>query len=216
MVDGNKENKMKQQTIDSDKLRSVFETILELIDSIKDKTSRVSIKDMFEDIGERYFSAPASGKVTYHNCFPGGLAEHSLRVYSLLVGLCSGKNIDDDSIIKVALLHDIGKIGDEKKDYYVKQESTWHQDKLGEYYKHNDDIEYLSGAHRSIYLCQAYGIPLTLVEFKAIMIHDGQYVDENSSYKQKEGFLPLLLHMADMIACTIEKENYKKFITEVF
>lgn len=204
---------MKQQKLSSEKLKAVFEAILELINKIENEYTRKSILEMMEDLGERYFSAPASHRAEFHNCFPGGLAEHTLRVYMILKDLCSKyyPSVSDDTITIVALLHDLGKIGDENGDYYVQQTSDWHRDKLGEFYTPNNSIEYFHHSHRSLYLCQAYQIPLTAEEFKAIMIHDGQYIEANRQYANKEGMLSSLLHIADNLACAIEKENYKKF-----
>lgn len=205
---------MKQLNINADKLAVIFQTILDLVETIEHAPSKEAMKQLFEDIGGRYFSAPASHRVTYHNCFPGGLAEHTLRVYGLLKDLCAkySLNISHDSIVKVALLHDLGKVGDEKADYYLPQTSQWHKDKLGEYYTFNDDIVYMQHSHRSLYMCQVYRIPLTSDEFKAILIHDGQYIDANAAYKNNEGMFAILTHMADNIACNIEKEKYRKFI----
>jgi len=62
-----------------------------------------------------YFQAPASTK--YHGNYEGGLAAHSLNVYDSLVVIndqFAEKGVDPESLIVVALLHDLCKI-----DYYV-------------------------------------------------------------------------------------------------
>lgn len=185
-----------------------------LLKSITNKDVRESILDMFEDIQERVFSAPASHRASYHNCFPGGLSEHSIRVYNILKNHCENfaPEIPQDSIIITALLHDLGKIGSMTEPYYVPQRSSWHQEKLGEFYTHNDNLMYMGTAQRSLRLLGQYGVNLTEDEYQAILIHDGQYIDENAKYKNKECTLALLLHQADMLACKMEKARYEKWV----
>ena len=64
-----------------------------------------------------FYTAPAAAK--FHNNFEGGLLDHSLNVYRNFKGLLALKGIemDEDSIILSALLHDLCKC-----NYYVKEE----------------------------------------------------------------------------------------------
>jgi hypothetical protein len=191
-------------------LRAVIETYLSLINSVQNDENRERLNVLLEELGERIFEAPASAKLSYHNCFVGGLAEHSLRVYSNLRKLrdAFAPDITDDSIIIVSLFHDLGKIGSVDQPYFLPQESDWFREKNGEYYIRNKNLDYMGTAHRSLRLLTQYGIQLTDDEYKAIMIHDGQYIPDNKSYAHKEGMLGLLLHQADIIAC---KEEYDKW-----
>jgi hypothetical protein len=194
------------------KLQAVMDTYLGLIASIKNDEVRTGLNKLMEEMGERLFEAPASHNLAYHNCFVGGLAEHSLRVYGNLMKLRDAYNvsdISDDSIILVALFHDLGKVGSMDTDYYITQDSEWHRENRGDYYKHNPALEFLGGAQRSLRVLGQFGVPTTEAEYKAILIHDGQYIPENSPYKHKEGKLGLLLHQADMVACTVEKEKWE-------
>ena len=61
-----------------------------------------------------FFSAPASTR--FHSCHEGGLLEHTLNVYDCLKEKRNNKywakaleNTSDDSLILVALLHDLCK-----------------------------------------------------------------------------------------------------------
>jgi len=204
---------MQQMKLSTDKIVGVSKAIYTIIESIENDEVREKILVMFEDVGERFFVAPASNRANYHNCFPGGLAEHSLRVYSFLNKLSAEFGDDvivDDNVKVVSILHDLGKVGTPTEDYYLPQDSSWHQEKLGEYYLHNTSLMYLGTAQRSLRLCAQYNVPLTDEEYQAILIHDGQYADENVRYKQKECRLALLLHHADMLACQTEKEKYER------
>jgi hypothetical protein len=208
---------MKQILMDKDDLMIIFKSVLTLIDEIEDAERRDKLNDIFDHIGERFFTAPASGRVTYHNCFPGGLAEHSLRVYRLLKTMTEElegmDNISHDSVIIVSLLHDLGKIGSVGGDpYYIAQENSWHQEKLGEYYKVNENMLYLGVAQRSLRLLTDFRFVLTEEEYQSILIKDGMYSESNKEFRNKECKLGLLLHHADMIASKLEEEKYLRFI----
>ena len=46
------------------------------------------------DLADRLSVCPASSRVNYHNCFAGGLVEHSLRVLSIAATLSTSLKID--------------------------------------------------------------------------------------------------------------------------
>lgn len=163
---------------------------------------------MIDALGERLATCPASSKVSYHNAFPGGLIDHSLRVLSTASKLCKtfNYNLPKESLVIACLFHDIGKVGDDVDDFYLPQDSQWHREKLGEVYKRNVDLK-LTTTDRSLWLCQFYGIRLTQDEWLAIRLADGQYVDENKPYKMKEPLLADVVHMADVIATKQEKAS---------
>ena len=68
-----------------------------------------------------FYTAPASTK--FHNSFEGGLLAHSLNVYTALKELV-GDKWPEDTIIIVALLHDICKINMYKIEYRNKKDET--------------------------------------------------------------------------------------------
>ena len=93
-------------------------------------------------------------------------------------------------------------------DYYVPKNSKWHEENMGLYYETNPNLRYMPHAQRSLQLLGDYGFNLVNDVYTGILIHDGQYVDENKPYKMKEGKFALLLQMADRLACEIEKEKW--------
>ena len=115
---------------------------------------------LVDALGERLALAPASSRKSYHNAFPGGLVDHSLRVFKNAFKLCKAFAFDvpQDSLIIGCLFHDLGKVGDEENDYYVSQDSDWHRDKLGELYKRNEDLQYMTVPDRGVWLCQNFGL----------------------------------------------------------
>jgi hypothetical protein len=162
---------------------------------------------MLDALEDRLAVCPASGKVEFHNAFLGGLVEHSLRVLSNAFTLVKafGWDVPKDSLVIGALFHDLGKVGDDKDDYYVAQDSDWHREKLGEMYKHNKEIRYMTVPDRGVWLCQHYGLRLTHDEYLAIKLNDGWVLQENKQYCLKEPKLAHVVMTADYIATMQEK-----------
>ena len=78
-----------------------------------------------------FFTGPASGK--YHLCCKGGLAQHSLNVYSLLkqkveIGLLELK---PETVIITALLHDLCKVN----FYFIEKKNVKEGNKVNAYGK---------------------------------------------------------------------------------
>lgn len=147
-----------------------------------------------------WLTAPASTK--YHLCRESGLLEHSCNVVQTLLKIKATllPEIDDESCVLVALLHDLGKAGMPGKPQYLVNEPTERQKKYGYKatfpYRFNNDMTYLSVPVRSVYLAMQY-LPLSEEEVQAIIYHDGQYVDDNKSVATNEEPLTLLLQYAD-------------------
>lgn len=118
-------------------------------------------------------------------------------------------DINDESCVIVALLHDLGKAGMPGNPQYLKNEPSAKQKQYGypasKPYSFNTDMIYLSVPIRSLYLT-AERFPLTEQEVQAIVYHDGQYVDDNKSVATKEERLTLLLQYAD---------NWSGFVIEM-
>ena len=169
-----------------------------------------SIKLFLDAVEERLAICPASSRREFHRATPGGLVEHSLRVLRNAMKLCKAFEWDlpKDSLVIAACFHDLGKLGDDKDDYYVPQDSDWHRDKLGEIYKHNKEIRYMTVPQRGVWLCQHFGIKLTHDEYLAILLNDGWVLQENKPYSLKEPLLAHVIMTADYIATAQEKNMF--------
>jgi len=165
------------------KIEGDYDKVIRLVDRVSEPR-RQKIVDMLDVVGERFCMAPASSKTDYHNCFPGGLIDHSIRVFKNLFKLVKtfydGK-YSEESIILVSLMHDLGKIGDLEHDQYTPQESKWHKDR-GMLYEFNRELQYMEHAQRSLFLLQHFGIKLTDEEYLAILLHDGVAFENNKAY----------------------------------
>lgn len=169
------------------------------------------VLEMLNQIDERLSMTPASSKENYHNSFPGGLVDHSIRVLlnaNKIVKAFEWSHIPKESLILACLFHDFGKMGDHIADYYIPQSDSWRAEKLRENYTYNNELTYMTVPDRSVWLLSHFGVKLTQDEFLAIKLNDGQYAKENEAYKLKEPALADAVHMADLIATKQEKGLY--------
>jgi hypothetical protein len=174
------------------------------------KLRQEAVLEMFKGtVGVEYMTAPASHREDYHNAFPGGLAEHSLRVVRNLRALVTAWGVQEYAIDIprlnfVGLFHDLGKVGDGVEPYYLANADDW-QRKRGIFYNFNPKCTFMPSGERSLFVLQKYGIVLRPDEYLALRLADGQYDETNARYSMKEPDLALLLHMADRWACAQEK-----------
>lgn len=198
-----------------EQIHSNFELFRNLCSKTGDRADKIVA--MVDSLGEELALCPASGRTDYHNAFPGGLVEHSIRVLNNANKLVKtyGWQVRKDSLIIGALFHDLGKvgqkIGDEFQPYYVTQESDWHRTKLGEMYKHNEKLPYMTVPQRGVFLLQSYGVELERDEYLAIILNDGWVLQENKSYCLKEPILATVVMTADYISTYQEK--YPEYMT---
>ena len=187
-------------------IKENFENTLLLVN----KFNLTNLGTLLSTLGERYAICPCSTRKEYYSSFPGGLAYHNLHVLkwmNKLTGiLCEPSEISKESMLKVAILHEIGKVGDVEKDYYVRQDNDYHNQR-GMYYEVNSNIQYMKIADRSLYWVHESHIHLTTDEYLAILLHDGQNDEENASYKYKEPKLAILLQQAEQYARRLEKDS---------
>ena len=180
---------------------------------VKRKAEFDSLIDFMENETD-YLSSPASTR--YHLCRKQGLLEHSVNVAETMLKFreAVAPDIDEESCIITALIHDLGKAGMPGKPQYLENEPTPKQKQYGFPatipYRINDELVYLSVPVRSLYLALGH-ITLSESEVQAVMYHDGQYVDDNKSVATKETPLLLLLQYADTWSTfVIEKDTKRK------
>lgn len=119
-----------------------------------------------------FFTAPASTR--FHGDFAGGLVEHSMKVYEILVEKVktSSKPIEvsEDTLKIVALLHDVCKANFYKVDYRNAKNALGVWEKVP-YYTVEDTIPYGHG-EKSVMMITEY-IKLTSEEKYCIRWHMG-------------------------------------------
>ncbi len=191
--------------LEFDQVRSNWETY----ESLCGKAARHGMDDLLSTLGERLAVCPASPRQSQPGPYPGGLVEHSLRVTSNMRKLATAYETDIDvkSILTVGLLHDLGKVGDLENDFYVEQDSAWHQEKLGQFYKYNEDLSKMSITHQTLFLLQHFGVTLTRDEWIAIQLSGGSHFEENRFYVGSEPTLALILQQAKQITIHATKRD---------
>lgn len=186
------------------KISKNYDKFVGLCKQLGDRSAPVM--EMIDALGDRLAMAPASSRLEYHNAFPGGLVEHSLRVLTLTFKLMKAYDLDfqKDSLVISTLFHDLGKVGNLTEDHYINEDSQWHRDR-GKMYTYNPKLQYMSTAHRGLWLLQHFGVKLNEAEYLAIMLNDGPEAEENRIYSMKEPTLAVIVHQADRMACEFEK-----------
>lgn len=191
-----------------------------------DTRRKLLIDLLNSEIGRKIGEAPASTAVRYHHAYEGGLYDHICEIidtgieFAKVVG-----NVSAQSVITVAILHDLNKIGDSKgDDYYIPN----HSEKTGkrseaEPYKRDKEkcrkwstgnmeidsilkFSDLSDGEASLALLTGISpdlfLNLTDSELQAIRYHDGGYgrAKYASGYCGREDNLAIIIHAADMVS----------------
>lgn len=190
---------------DTEKLEANWETFSKLCGRLSDD----GITDLLETLGQRLVMCAASPRENQYGAYPGGMIEHVLQVTSNMRNLVKayGVEVSVAAILKVGLLHDIGKVGDLDEDYFVEQDSDWHREKLGQMYKYNENLTKMSVSHRALWLLQNFGIELTHDEWLAVQLAQGSHFEENRFYVGHEPTLAMLLQQAKAMAVHQAKNN---------
>ena len=204
-------------------LKENWDKLINLVSEIFSGDRKDKLLKMYKHFEERMMFTPGSGTAHFHNCFIGGYVEHVLHITKIARKLFVdykelGAHIDytEEEVIFAALHHDLGKVGDLENDYYVPNDSKWHIENQGKYYKRGKDLNFMTVTDRAIYLLNHFGISMSENEYLALRLTDGMYEEANKTYLMQyldenkvKSNLPILLHQADMLASRIEYENWK-------
>lgn len=183
-----------------------------------------------DELGPNLLLSPASLGKHYHNCYEGGYIDHvvnvarnSLKMMQLYSN--SGGTIDftQEELLFAAFHHDLGKLGMKGSMHYIPNDSKWHVENKGQFYKSNDaENSYMDVTDRSFYLLSQYGISYSENEYFGIRLADGMYRDNNVQYlktydmdKLLRSNLPLIIHWADHMSTIIERDHRRKELNDV-
>ena len=176
------------------------EEFIELLKS----TKRDGIEEIINFLEKTdFFKAPASTR--FHGNYEGGLLEHSMKVYEILKYKVKNSvtdiNVSDDTLIIVALLHDICKANYYKVDFRNAKNERGEWEKVP-YYTVDDTIPYGHG-EKSVMMITEY-MKLTSEEKYCIRWHMGftepKELYSTISLAYKKYPLALLMHEADLEA----------------
>ena len=164
--------------------------------------------DFLTDNG--FFKAPASTK--YHGNYPGGLYDHSCRVFESLMWLSNGLDIEwkrPESPFVVGFFHDLCKI-DQYREIVDDPGKTMFGTSEPEgrvvHYEYNNEL-LLSGHGAKSVLILSQFMQLTEEEMLCIRYHMGAYEkDDWTGYDLAIKKYPTVLftHTADMMASKVD------------
>jgi hypothetical protein len=164
-----------------------------------------------------FFNAPASTK--FHSNYAGGLAEHSLKVYTRFVKMLKSEYGDKwfenpknrETAAVIALLHDVCKVNCYKTEMRnVKIGGEWVQKP---YYAFEDALPYGHG-EKSVYIISDY-IKLSHEEAFAINWHMGGFDARNldGKFTVASAFtlypLSVIFHAADLLTTYLDERITK-------
>lgn len=179
-----------------------------------------------DELGEELTLAPASGKAHFHSAYVGGYIDHVMNVCKnafnlkkLFEGQGGVINFTDEELFFAALHHDLGKLGDHGKPYYIPEESDWHRKNRNSLFKTNPELYWMDVTDRAIWLLNHYGLTFSQNEMLGIKLADGLYNEATKPYfinYSDGGYLktelPYLLHWADHMSCRIEAGQYETWL----
>lgn len=204
-----------------------YERFIQFIQKVfsKDEDRLNKLLHMYspEELGEELMFAPASGKLHFHNAFPGGYIDHIMNVcknaFNIKKMFVEGGgriNFTDEELFFSALHHDLGKLGDGTLPYYIPETSDWHRKNQNSAFKQNPELYWMDVTDRALWLLNQYGIKYSQNEMLGIKLADGLYNEPNKKYYvnytdggELKTELAYIIHWADHMSCRIESGEYK-------
>ena len=205
-------------------IKATFNEYLEILSRV----DRPGIENLIEFLKSSDFStAPAS--THYHSNFKGGLCKHSLNVYNNLKKLNDlyDAHLDEESMIVVALLHDLAKI--DYYEYTVKNYKNYCEN--GRQRDENGAFNWASAGSYRVkesalreHVYSEHGVCSFLIANKYIKLEEEEiiaiinhhmdldksgYVRTDISEIYDRYVLASLLHVADTLATYIDENKYR-------
>ena len=186
--------------------------------SLLRSTGRENIEYVIEDLETfGFFEAPAS--VRNHLNVPGGLVEHSLKVYDAAMMLREGilkrrpdlaQQLPVDAVTLASLLHDVCKANIYRLVTHKRKKEIGMWEEVQEYVVNYSQLP-IGHGEKSVVMLLRMGLDLEDDEICAIRWHMGPWavdttaIEQDKSYRQSIVNSPLLplIHTADTVASQI-------------
>ena len=206
----------------AEQIKENYVKLITLIDDNFNDIQNENIKKLFNHFDGRLVETPASGRPSYHNCWPGGWLDHTLRVietslkvYDNFVDLGVEVTTSKSEIVLSAMFHDLGKLGDLDEPYYIYQTDDWRRRKLNEHYVMNNKLEPMSVTDRSLWLLQHFNVDISSEVWKAIKMSDGMFDKGNEDLFRRStdsrNILHYIVHLGDWTATIAEKQHHLQY-----
>ena len=207
--------------LSAEQIQENWKVFLDNINTYIRDPRRKKLIEFYKKHEEEFMLMPASHKKAYHNAFPGGYIDHVNRVVNGALAINkvwkefgAEQNYTTQELVFSAINHDLGKLGEEDNYAHLPSTDEWRKKNLGEMYKFNDALAYMSVPERSIKLLVDNDIKLTNNEWLSIRLHDGLYDPANEPYLKNympelkpRTSLVFIIHQADLMASRIEFEK---------
>lgn len=209
-----------------DNLETLQKNYTNFLEAIKKSFSGERLEKLLhmyseDELGMNIMVSPATSNSNYFNAYEGGYIDHVIHVArnslrQLKVYVESGVEIDftKEELLFSAFHHDLGKVGVKGKLNFIPNDSEWHIKTLGQVYKLNDELDYMTYLDRTYYLLQHYGLKMTEKEMLGIRLTNGLFDEENKRYlknnnPQFELKTPMyhILHSAEIMSTFIQKNT---------
>ena len=166
-----------------------WNSLIQLIEDNFSGERKENLLKMYNHLKDRMMFAPASSKEHFHNAFPGGYVEHVLNitravksVYQTWKDHGAHINFTEEEMMFATIHHDLGKVGDVDREYYIPNESEWHRINQGKMYDYDKRLHYMTVTDRSVWLLSQFDIKMSEVEYLALRLTDGMYEKANKDY----------------------------------
>lgn len=142
------------------------------------------VNNLIENIGERLSVATYSLTNKEAYCNNGGLVQFIIQYAKKAKQVKDAffSHLDTKSVIKCALLSEIGRIGTQEHDRLIVQTSDWHREKLGQYFTWNDKCPKYYVPHMTLFWLNKYSVKLSEDELLSIILSQGRN-DETKFYE---------------------------------
>lgn len=174
-----------------------------------------------DELGGNLMLSPASGNKGFHNAYDGGYIDHifnvcknAIKVKELFVSAGGKIDFTDEELLFAALHHDLGKLGIKGELHYIPNDSKWHIENKGEYYKRNPNVTFMSITDRTFFTLNHYGIQYNEKEYFGIKLTDGMFDEDNEKYyrtydtsKFLKYTIQYILHWADYMSTIVERQE---------
>ena len=195
-----------------------LQKIKSITNKIQNEQRKNALLNLIEKTNKQLTITPASTKEEYVSCYFGGLLEHMIRTCTFMAKARDSYNLEEsfslDSVIVTSLFHDIGKIGIDNEEYYIKLPiSDWRVTKLKQKYEINPNLINYPVSQLSLQILTKNNVELTNDEWLAISSIRDKHVlyDDPSTPNKHESPLTILLQQAVKMSCLKGKNRTETY-----
>ena len=185
-------------------IESLWKKYTNLLSILEDQ----NVSNLIDMQGQRIIECTYSQKISEPFCGIGGLVDYSLKLAKTAKDITqvSQYSINAQSIIKCALLGEIGRIGNLHHDRLEISDSEWHKEKLGQYYNWNERCDKYSINHMTLFYMNYYNIGFTWEEYQALILLQSDNSSTSEFYGNFKSDIATILEISKQLVLRKEKK----------